>query len=103
MKKMKKSQVIFISILLLLVFGLGSYAYAINTKSETTKKNTYNYSFSELVNYVNNIENYLAKAMISKSPKHSVQTLTKIWNEANLAIVYIENIPFNEKGTSRFN
>ena len=98
---MKKSQVIFVSILLLLAFGLGSYAYAISTRSDTTQKNSYNYSFSELVNYVNNIENYLAKAMISKSSKHSAKTLTKIWNEANLAVVYMENIPFDDKGTSK--
>lgn len=98
---MKKSQFWIVTILLLLVFGLGYYAYSLNTKSEYVSKNTYDYSFSELVNYVNNIENYLAKAMISKSTKHSAKTLTKIWSDANLAIVYIENIPFDEKGTSQ--
>jgi hypothetical protein len=98
---MKKSQAFFISILLLLVFGLGSYAYAINTKRDNVQKNSYDYSFSELVNYANNIENYLAKAMVSKGSKHASQTLTKLWNEANLAVVYLENIPFDDKGTSR--
>ena len=39
--------------------------------------------------------------MISKSSKHSAKTLTKIWNEANLAVVYMENIPFDDKGTSK--
>ena len=79
---MKKSQVIFVSILLLLAFGLGSYAYAISTRSDTTQKNSYNYSFSELVNYVNNIENYLesktvntTKYIIDKSLKWRVRDM----------------------------
>ena len=98
---MKKSSFIIMAILLLLVFGLGYYAYYLNTESETDEENDYNYSFSELVNYVNNIENYLAKAMISKSTKHSAETLTKIWADSNLAIVYFENIPFVNDGTNK--
>ena len=98
---MKKSNFIIMSILLLLVFGLGYYAYYLNTENETTEENNYNYSFSELVNYVNNIENYLAKAMISKSTTHSAETLTKIWADSNLAIVYFENIPFIDDGTNK--
>ena len=98
---MKKSNFIIVSILLLLVFGLGYYAYYLNTENETVEENSYNYSFSELVNYVNNIENYLAKAMISKSTTHSVETLTKIWADSNLAIVHFENIPFVDEGTNK--
>ena len=98
---MKKSNYIFIAILLLLVFGLGYYAYYLNTENETTEENSYDYSFSELVNYVNNIENYLAKAMISKSSVHSAETLTKIWSDSNLAIVYFENIPLVDEGTNK--
>jgi germination protein YpeB len=99
--KMKKSQVFFMAFLLLLVFGLGSYVYALNTKNDNVQKNSYDYSFSELVNYANNIENYLAKAMVSKGSKHATEILTKLWNESNLAVVYIENIPFDDKGTSQ--
>ena len=98
---MKKSQFIFTTILILLVFGLGYYAYYLNQNANKNQKNTYDYSFSELVNCINNIENYLAKSMISKSPIHSAETLTKIWGEANLAIVYFENIPFDDKGTNQ--
>ena len=98
---MKKSHFIVISILILLVFGLGYYAYYLNRNSDNTRKNSYDYSFSELVNCVNNVENYLAKAMISRSSTHSAETLTKIWGDANLAIVYFENIPFDDKGTNQ--
>ncbi len=98
---MKKGQFVFTSALILLIFGLGYYSYALNEKSDNNQKNTYDYSFSELVNYVNNIENYLAKSIISKSTVHSAQTLTKIWSDSNLAIVYFENIPFDDEGTKQ--
>ena len=98
---MKKIQYFFITCLLLLIFGLGYYAYALNEKSDNVQKNSYDYSFSELVNYVNNIENYLAKSMISKSITHNAETLSKIWRDSNLAIVYMENIPFDDTGSSK--
>jgi len=98
---MKNGQAILFSILLLLVFGLGYYAYFLNTKSNNIQKNSYDYYFSELVNYSNNIENYLAKSMISKSTIHNAETLTKIWADSNMAVVYIESIPFDDKGTSQ--
>jgi germination protein YpeB len=97
---MKKSQSIIISILLLTVFGLSYYVYFLNNKADNNLRNTYDYSFSELVTNVNNIENYLAKAMISKSSTHSADTLTKIWSDSNLAIAYMKNIPFDTKGSN---
>lgn len=98
---MKKSNFIIITVLLLLCFGLGFWGYSVNAENSTVEENKYNYSFSEVVNYVNNIENYLAKAMISKSPTHSSETLNKIWADSNLAIVYFENIPFIDEGTNK--
>lgn len=79
----------------------GFYAYSIKTEAKTYVKNSYDYSFSEIVNDVNNIESYLAKAMISKSPNHAAQTLTKIWNYSNLALVYLGNIPFDNSGETQ--
>ena len=99
---MSKSERIFLCALLLIVFGVGYYASFLNVQANTTEENKYDYSFSELVNYVNNVENYLAKAMISKSSSHSADTLMKIWADSNLAISYMQNIPFDGKGSSRF-
>ncbi|MBR2290332.1 MAG: germination protein YpeB, partial [Clostridia bacterium] len=90
---MKKSTRFLITILLLLVFGFGYYSYSLKTQAKTTEVNNYNYSFLELVNNVNNIENYLAKAMISSDSKHSTDTLIKIWADSNLAVSYMKNIP----------
>ena len=98
---MKKSVYIIITILLLVAFGLGFYCYSLKSENSITEENKYNYSFSEVVNYVNNIENYLAKAMISKSLTHSAETLNKIWADSNLAIVYFENIPFIDEGSNK--
>ena len=90
---MKNSTRFFIVILILLTFGFGYYSYFLTTEGKTKDENGYNYSFIELVNNVNNVENYLAKAMISKDSKHSTDTLTKIWADSNLAVNFIKNIP----------
>ena len=98
---MKNSTRFFISILILLVFGFGYYSYFLNTQAKTKEVNDYNYSFMELVNNVNNVENYLAKTMISKDSKHSTDTLIKIWADSNLAVSFMKNIPFNSHGSDK--
>lgn len=98
---MKKSTRFFMIVLILLVFGFGYYSYFLNSQAKTAEINNYNYSFSELVNNVNNIENYLAKAMISSDSKHSTDTLIKIWADSNLAVSYMKNIPFDEHGSDK--
>lgn len=98
---MKKSMRFLFSILILMVFGFGYYSYFLNSQAKTTEVNQYNYSFLELVNNVNNIENYLAKAMISNDSKHSTDTLIKIWADSNLAVSYMKNIPFNSHGSDK--
>lgn len=69
--------------------------------AKTYITNSYDYSFSEIVNDVNNIESYLAKAMISKSSNHAAETLTKIWNYSNMALIYFGNIPFENSGKNQ--
>ena len=98
---MRKSTRIILSILLILVFGFGYYAYYLKAEATNEKDNDYNYSFFELVNNVNNIENYLAKAMISSDTKHSSDTLIKIWADSNLAVSFMKNIPFDENGSNK--
>lgn len=98
---MKKSVRFLISILLLGIFAFGYYSYFLSTKAKTTEVNRYNYSFLELVNNVNNIENYLAKAMISKDSHHATDTLIKIWADSNLAVSYMKNIPFDSHGSDK--
>lgn len=65
-----------------------------------TSENVYNMSFYELVNCVDEIETYLAKAGITSTPEHATKTLTSIWNKSNLAVVYLSQIPIKTEGLS---
>ena len=59
----------------------------------TTKENEYNMAFYQVVEYVQNVKTYLAKAMISKSAEHGAEILTQVWREANLAQAYLGMLP----------
>ena len=74
-----------IGILLIVVAILGAILYAKQREYRQTSENSYNAAFFELVDYVQNVETYLAKAMISSTPEHGAETLTQLWREANLA------------------
>ncbi len=65
-----------------------------------TSSNAYNSSFYELVKCMEDVETYLAKASITSTPEHSAKTLSNIWNKANLASVYLANIPIKTEGLS---
>ena len=96
---MKNKKIIWITMafLILLIGILGYNLYKKNTEAELTSKNIYNNNFYELVNYVQNVETYLAKSTISKDNKHSAETLTHLWREANLAQTYLSNLPIESQ------
>ena len=91
----KKVNYLYVAIALLVVaciaLGIGMY----NKQKEYTlaTENGYNMAFYELVDYVQNVENYLAKSLISTSPEHGAETLTNVWREANLASSYLSQLP----------
>ena len=97
-----KRNFISIIIILTILFALTLY-YAISLKEKynNMQNNDYTEAFSNLVNYVNNVENYLAKAIISKSPEHGAETLTQVWRDSNLAIVYLSRIPLKNDELSQ--
>lgn len=91
--------------LFLLILVTGYYAYALREEYINSRLNTYNQSLVSVVNYINNVENYLAKATISRSPEYSSEALTQIWKDTNLASVYLSQIPLQQEAlakTSRF-
>lgn len=101
----EKTKTAIILALFLLILITGYYAYVLRERYITTKVNTYNQALANVVNYVNNVENYLAKATISRSAEYSTEALTQIWSDSNLACVYLAQIPLKEEGlakTSRF-
>lgn len=92
---MKRNHIlkIFILILTSLVFISGIYMFNLREKYNTIKENIYNESFFSLVNYINNIEDYLAKLQISKSSNVASNNLVRIWREAGLAAAHLSKIP----------
>ena len=103
MKSINKKNllIIIIIVLIILTFITGYYALKLKEKFNNMNNNNYMEAFSNLVNYVNSVENYLAKAMISKTPEHAAETLTQIWRDSNLAIVYLSRIPLENEGLSQ--
>ena len=98
MKKAKK--IIMWTIVLFLVVMialLGYFLYKKNSEIELVSRNLYNNNFYELINYVQNVETYLAKSTISTSSNHSAETLTYLWREANLAQTYLANLPIESQ------
>ena len=100
-KFFKEEKTILIAILIITVFGMGIYIYRSNKNHNNFKENEYTAAFCELINYTENVENYLAKAMISKSNEHAAETLTQIWRDSNLAMVYLSRIPLKDEGLSQ--
>lgn len=98
-----KSKILLISIILLstICVATGYYAFTLREKYNIKNNNDYTEAFSNLVNCVNNVENYLAKSMISKSNEHAAQTLTQIWKDSGLAMVYLSRIPLKNDGLSQ--
>ena len=68
---------LFIGVILILLIILGLAAYFIYNKDKQIKQTSatsYDMAFNELVGYVQNIENFLAKATISSDSTHGAET-----------------------------
>ena len=65
--------------------------------SKQASENSYNMAFYSLVDYVENVETYLAKSLISSTPEHGAETLTNVWREANLAQSYLSRLPIESQ------
>ena len=89
-----------IIVLIIVCLILGGIIYKKQREYRQVMENQYNMAFFELVDYVQNVENYLAKSLISTSPEHGAETLTNVWKEANLAQIYLSQIPINNEGLS---
>lgn len=84
---------------------LGLYTYKRERTFRQATENDYNMAFFELVDYVQNVETYLAKSLISKTPEHGAEVLTHVWREANLAQAYLAMLPIGSNelsNTSKF-
>ena len=105
-ERLKKGHMLsVICILLIIVAILGIILYKKQREYRQASENSYNMAFYELVNYVQNVETYLAKSLISTTPEHGAETLTNVWREANLAQAYLSRLPIESQeleNTERF-
>ena len=84
---------------------LGLYTYKRERDFRQASENSYNMAFFELVDYVENVETYLAKSLISSTPEQGAETLTHVWREADLAQSYLARLPIGSQelaNTSKF-
>lgn len=93
-ERLKKGHMLSIIVgLLIIVAILGIILYKKQREYRQASENAYNMAFYELVDYVQNVETYLAKSLISTTPEHGAETLTNLWREANLAQSYLSMLP----------
>ena len=86
-----------IAILIIIIGILGYNLYNKNNQYKIVKENDYNMAFYEVVDYVQNVKTYLAKAMVSKSAEHGAEILTHVWKEASLAQSYVGMLPIESQ------
>ena len=91
--------------LIAIIVVLGLYTYKKQRDYRQASENAYNLAFFELVDYVDSVEVYLAKSLVSNTPEHGAETLTYVWREANLAQSYLARLPINStelENTAKF-
>ena len=101
MNKIKKGYLLgIIGLLLIVVITLGILFYSKQKEYKQASQNNYNMAFYEVVDYVQNVETYLAKSLISSTSEHGAETLTNLWREANLAQSYLSMLPIESQELS---
>ena len=92
-------------VLISIIVILGLFTYKKQREYRQSSENAYNMAFFELVDYVDSVEVYLAKALVSNTPEHGAETLTYVWREANLAQSYLARLPISSselENTAKF-
>lgn len=96
--RLKKAHMLsIITIFLVIIACLIAVLINIQKQTKQASENSYNMAFYELVDYVQNVETYLAKSLISSTPEHGAETLTNVWREANLAQAYLAQLPIESQ------
>ena len=97
-ERLKKGHMLSVIVVLLVIIAiLGVILYRKQREYRQASENNYNMAFYELVDYVQNVETYLAKSIISTTPEHGAETLTNVWREANLAQSYLSRLPIESQ------
>lgn len=89
-----------VTVMAIVIIGIGIFAYNKQKEYRQASENSYNMAFFELVDYVQNVETYLAKSLVSTTPEHGAETLTHVWREADLAQSYLAQLPIGTEELS---
>lgn len=96
LKTMKKNYMYGVAIVLIIAIVIMSILwYKQKNEYIIATENSYNLAFYELIDYISDVENYLAKSMITTSSEHGAETLIHVWRQANLAQVYLAQLPIS--------
>ena len=96
--RLKKGHMLsIITTFLVIIICLIAILIKMRRESKQASENSYNMAFYELINYVQNVEAYLAKSLISGTPQYGAETLTNLWREANLAQVCLSQLPIESQ------
>ena len=99
--RLKKGHMLSVIVTLLIIVAiLGFLLYRKQREYRQASENSYNMAFYELVDYVQNVETYLAKSLISSTAEHGAETLTHLWREENLAQSYLARLPIESQELS---
>ena len=101
-RKIKEKHILTVTIILFVVsIATGALAYTNNEKYMNTSNNEYNLAFFELIDNMEDVENYLAKSLVTVDASYSVQNLMYVWKAANLSEVFLSQIPISNEGLSK--
>jgi len=95
--------ILFLALIACLIYGVVQSHRA--NRYRTQLDNQYNRSFYELLGYVNNIDSYLLKSMVTTTPEKTSNLLEETWRYATLAQTSLSQLPFRHEtlyNTSKF-
>ena len=100
-KEFKEKHLLTITILIAVIaICAGIIAYKNYRDYKNFKNNKYNMAFFEVVDYMEDVETYLAKSTITKDANASGENLIQVWRETNLASAYLSQVPISVEGLS---
>ena len=97
-EKFNKKNLLVLTVIIAVIAILLAYSLYQKEKTiDTATQNNYNMAFYEVVNHMQDVQNYLAKSLISKSSENGAETLTNVWREANLTQTYLSMLPLESQ------
>lgn len=93
----RKNLLVIVVAISIIAILLGVSLYQKQKTIDTATQNNYNMAFYEVVNHMQDVQNYLAKSLISKSSENGAETLTNVWREANLTQTYLSMLPLESQ------